>query len=130
MPLHPGKYAEMLGKKINEHQVKVWLINTGWTGGPYGIGNRIKLAYTRAMVKAVLEGLLTDVKFENDPIFGIAMPVECPGVPSEILNPVSTWPDKRAYQDQAKCLASRFIENFKQYESGVSAEILASGPRF
>lgn len=129
IPLHPGKYAEMLGQKIRDGKVKVWLVNTGWTGGPYLIGNRIKLSHTRAMVTAALEGTLDDTEYLNHPVFGIAMPVSCPGVPSNILNPANTWSDKDAYQEQAKCLAGKFIENFKRYGSGVSSEVLASGPR-
>jgi phosphoenolpyruvate carboxykinase (ATP) len=128
IPLHPGKYAEMLGKKIRENNVKVWLINTGWTGGPYLAGNRIKLSYTRAMVSAALQGKLDNIEYKTHTIFRVAMPVSCPGVPSEMLEPMNTWADKTAYVQQAKCLAGKFIENFKRYESGVSTEILASAP--
>ena len=96
MPLHPGKYAEMLGKKIKENNVKVWMVNTGWSGGPYLVGNRIKLSYTRAMVAAALEGKLDNVGYKKHPIFRIDMPVNCPGVPTEILDPMATWSDKTA----------------------------------
>lgn len=130
IPLHPGKYAEMLGQKIKSGKVKVWLVNTGWTGGPYLVGNRIRLSFTRSMVSAALEGKLDNVEFHNHPIFGIAMPVSCPDVPSEILSPINTWNDKEAYNGHAKCLATKFIENFKPYESGVSHGILASAPSF
>ncbi|HEX4372523.1 MAG TPA: phosphoenolpyruvate carboxykinase (ATP) [Puia sp.] len=130
MPLHPGKYAEMLGRKIKDNAVKVWLINTGWTGGSYGIGKRIKLGYTRAIVTAVLEGKLENAEFENLEVFNLAIPKNCPGVPSQLLNPQNTWPSKTAYSKLAKQLAGLFIANFKQYESGVNEEILASAPVF
>jgi phosphoenolpyruvate carboxykinase (ATP) len=120
----------MLGQKIKNGKVKVWLVNTGWTGGPYLVGNRIRLSFTRSMVSAALEGKLDTAEFHNHPIFGIAMPVSCPGMPYEILNPINTWADKEAYNVQAKCLATKFIENFKHYESGVSQEIFASAPNF
>jgi len=129
MPLHPGKYASMLGQKIKEHGVKVWLINTGWSGGPYGVGSRIKLSVTRAIVNAVLAGHLDEVEYERHPIFGIAVPKACPNVPSEILDPRNTWENKNEYDEKAKLLAHRFIENFKKYEGEVSREILASAPR-
>ncbi len=129
LPLHPGKYAQMLGKKMQEHKVNVWMINTGWTGGPYGIGNRMKLKYTRAMITAALEGKLNTVQFENDPVFGMAVPKECPDVPAEILNPRNTWTDKKAYDDKAKYLAGLFIKNFEKYKDGVSAEVLAAEPK-
>lgn len=130
IPLHPAKYAEMLGQKIRNEKVSVWLVNTGWTGGPYLVGNRIRLEFTRSMVSAVLDARLDSAEFQNHPVFGVAMPVSCPGVPPEMLNPVNTWNDKEAYNEQAKCLAGRFIENFKRYESFVSPEVLASAPGF
>ncbi|MBA2499629.1 MAG: phosphoenolpyruvate carboxykinase (ATP) [Chitinophagaceae bacterium] len=129
LPLHPGNYASMLGDKMKAHDVNVWLINTGWTGGPYGEGSRIKLPYTRAMITAALEGKLKDVPFENDSIFGMAVPQECPGVPSAVLNPRDTWNDKEAYDEKAKYLAGLFIDNFKNYAEGVKEEILAAGPK-
>lgn len=129
LPLHPGKYAEMLGKKMTEHNVNVWMINTGWSGGPYGIGSRMKLGYTRAMITAALEGKLDNVSFEAHPVFGMMMPKECPGVPAEILNPRNTWADKAAYDTKAKDLAQQFIKNFEKYASGVNAEILAAAPK-
>ena len=129
LPLHPGKYAEMLGKKMQEHNVNVWLINTGWTGGSYGTGKRMKLSYTRAMITAALEGKLDNVEFESHEIFGVAMPVACPGVPSELLNPRNTWNDKIAYDEQARCLGGLFLKNFEKYAAGVSPEILEAAPK-
>ena len=129
LPLHPGKYASMLGEKMRRHQVKVWLINTGWTGGPYGTGHRMKLGYTRAMITAALEGKLDKVEFENDPVFGIAIPLSCPNVPAEMLNPRNTWADKAAYDAAARNLAGQFIRNFEKYAGGVQQEILAAAPK-
>ncbi len=129
LPLHPGQYAEMLGKKMKEHNVNVWMINTGWSGGPYGIGSRMKLNFTRAMITAALEGKLDDVSYEAHPVFGMMMPVSCPGVPSEILNPRNTWSDKDAYDAKAKNLAEQFLKNFEKYSSGVSEEILDAAPK-
>ena len=128
MLLHPGKYAAMLGEKIRTHKVNVWMINTGWSGGSYGTGSRIKLSYTRAMITAALEGKLDAVEFEANPIFGMLVPVSCPGVPSEILNPRSTWADKAAYDATAKTLAGKFIKNFEKYAGGVAPETLAAAP--
>ncbi|EGD51003.1 phosphoenolpyruvate carboxykinase (ATP) [Thermoanaerobacter thermohydrosulfuricus] len=127
LPLKPMIYAKMLGEKIEKHNAKVYLVNTGWSGGPYGIGNRINLAYTRAMVTAALNGSLDDVEFVKDPIFNLNIPTSCPGVPSEILNPKNTWTDKEAYEKAAKNLALRFAENFKKYKD-VTEEIKKSGP--
>lgn len=129
LPLHPGKYAQMLGEKMLKNRVSVWLINTGWSGGPYGIGKRMKLGYTRTMITAVLEGKLDTVAFDTHPVFGISFPKECPGVPSEILNPRNTWADTSAYDEKAKFLAGLFIKNFEKYAGGVDAEILAAGPK-
>lgn len=129
LPLHPGKYALMLGKKMQENKVNVWMINTGWTGGPYGTGNRMKLKYTRAMITAALEGKLNSVQYENDPIFGVSIPKECPDVPAEVLNPRNTWADKKAYDEKAKFLAGLFVKNFEKYASGVSEEVLAAAPK-
>jgi len=129
LPLHPAKYAEMLGKKIHESHANVWMVNTGWTGGAYGVGNRMKLAYTRAMITAALNGDLNDVAFEDHPVFGMIMPTSCAGVPSEILNPRNTWADKEAYDVMAKNLAGQFIKNFEKYASGANAEILAAAPK-
>lgn len=128
LPLHPGQYAAMLGKKMKEHQVNVWMVNTGWSGGCCGIGSRMKLAYTRAMITAALKGQLDQVAYEAHPVFGVMMPASCPGVPAEILNPRSTWADVAAYDARAKDLALQFIKNFEKYAAGVGAEILAAAP--
>ena len=129
LPLHPGKYAQMLGQKMEESNVNVWLINTGWTGGPYGEGHRMKLSFTRAMITAALDGKLDQVATETDPIFGVAIPKEVPGVPTEVLTPRNTWADKMAYDEKAKFLAGLFIKNFEKYASGVSEEILSAAPK-
>lgn len=129
LPLHPGKYATMLGEKIRRHQVKVWLINTGWTGGPYGIGSRIKLSYTRAMIKAALEGKLERVAYEQHPVFGMDIPSGCPDVPTAILYPRDTWADKDKYDATVALLARKFIANFEKYAAGVAPEIQAAAPR-
>jgi phosphoenolpyruvate carboxykinase (ATP) len=129
LPLHPGRYAKMLGEKMLAHNVNVWMINTGWTGGPYGIGHRMKLKYTRAMITAALDGKLDNVKFEKHPVFGVAIPSECPEVPTEVLDPKSTWDDKSAYDEKAKYLAGLFIKNFEKYASGVGRETLAAAPK-
>ena len=113
---------------MKEHQVNVWMINTGWSGGPYGVGQRMKLPYTRAMISAALEGKLDNVPFEAHPVFGMLMPVECPGVPSEVLNPRNTWKDREQYDVKAKQLAAEFISNFEKYASGVTEEILQAAP--
>jgi len=125
---HPTKYASMLGKLLREHRSSVWLINTGWSGGPYGTGKRIRLAYTRAMVNAALDGDLDDVRAELDPFFGLAIPVEVKGVPSGVLNPRKTWADVAAYDAQAKKLAGMFRENFEKFGS-VDPAIKNAGPR-
>ncbi len=129
LPLHPGQYADMLGKKMTEHNVNVWMVNTGWSGGPYGVGSRMKLSYTRAMITAALNGDLNNVKFEQHPVFGMMMPKSCPNVPDEILNPRNTWEDKAAYDAKANDLAKQFVKNFEKYASGVSEEILAAAPK-
>jgi phosphoenolpyruvate carboxykinase (ATP) len=128
LPLHPGKYAEMLGEKMRTHQVNVWMINTGWSGGGYGVGNRMKLSYTRAMITAALNGELDQVEFEKHPVFGVLMPKMCPGVPKELLHPRYTWADRAAYDQAASKLAEMFIQNFEKYAAGVSNEILQSAP--
>lgn len=128
MPLHPTKYAEMLSKKMKDANVKVWLINTGWTGGPYGVGSRMKLKYTRAMITAALNGELDDVAYENHEVFGIAKPQTCPNVPSEILNPRNTWEDPEQYDKKAVELAQKFKDNFAKFEEFANAEIMAGAP--
>jgi phosphoenolpyruvate carboxykinase (ATP) len=129
LPLHPTKYAELLGEKMKKHNVNVWLINTGWTGGAYGVGSRMKLSYTRAMIRAALEGQLDTVRFEAHPIFGVQMPTECPHVPTEVLNPRNTWTNKDAYDAQANSLATKFNQNFEKYADFANAEILAGAPK-
>ncbi len=128
MPLHPTKYAEMLSKKMKDANVTVWLINTGWTGGPYGIGSRMKLKYTRAMITAALNGALDQVEFENHKVFGIAIPQSCPNVPNEILDPRNTWEDKNIYDLKAVELAEKFKTNFAQFSAFANAEIMAGAP--
>lgn len=128
LPLHPATYAEMLGQKMDEHAVNVWLINTGWTGGPYGIGQRINLKYTRAMIQSALKGELNNVSYENNHIFGLAMPKTCPNVPAEILNPRQTWDDPEAYDQKAFTLASYFNENFETFSDFASQEIKDAAP--
>ena len=128
MPLHPGLYAELLGKKLKEHHVNVWLINTGWSGGPYGVGKRIKLQYTRAMITAALDSKLDQVAYNTHPVFGYQVPVTCPNVPTEILQPRNTWTDKNDYDKTANKLANLFEENFKKYADGVSEEVLKAAP--
>ncbi|MBX6395534.1 MAG: phosphoenolpyruvate carboxykinase (ATP) [Alicyclobacillaceae bacterium] len=127
LPLRPSVYAEMLGRKIAEHNARVFLVNTGWTGGPYGVGSRMKLAYTRAMVRAALSGALDTVEYTVEPFFGLAVPRSCPDVPAEVLQPRNTWADKAAYDAKARELAARFRENIRKM-NGVSAAILAAGP--
>ncbi|MFN5704396.1 MAG: phosphoenolpyruvate carboxykinase (ATP) [bacterium] len=130
LPLHPAKYAQMLGEKMKSSKVNVWLVNTGWTGGPYGVGSRMKLSYTRAMITAALNSELDKVNFEKHPVFGLEMPTSCADVPSEILNPRNTWADKSAYDAKANELAAKFVKNFEQYAEGTSEEILAAAPKF
>jgi len=129
LPLHPTKYAEMLGSRMEKHDVKVWLINTGWSGGEYGTGDRIKLKYTRAMITSALEGKLDNVEFTNHEIFGLAMPNECENVPTEMLSPKNTWADKSAYDAKANHLANEFVKNFKQFETKANADIMAAAPK-
>ncbi|WP_336515854.1 phosphoenolpyruvate carboxykinase (ATP) [Pollutibacter soli] len=128
LPLHPGHYAQMLGRKLKEHNAKVWLINTGWTGGPYGTGSRIKLAYTRALITAVLEDKLNMDESEIFPVFNFRIPKYCEGVPDQILNPANTWSDKNNFTEKSKSLAKLFTENFQKYADGVSSEIKAAAP--
>jgi phosphoenolpyruvate carboxykinase (ATP) len=128
LPLPPETYSRLLGDKLTKHGSRVWLVNTGWTGGPYGIGERMKLRYTRAMLHAALDGLLDEVATEKDPVFGLEIPLECPDVPSEILRPRDTWKDPSAYDTQAKGLADMFKENFKKYADDVPEEVRSAGP--
>jgi phosphoenolpyruvate carboxykinase (ATP) len=129
MPLHPGFYANMLGEKMEDNNVNVWMINTGWNGGGYGIGKRMKLNYTRAMITAALNGDLENVDYEAHPVFGMLMPKFCPKVPKELLSPRYTWADRTAYDVAAKKLAQEFVTNFEKYKAGVSDEILMAAPK-
>lgn len=128
LPLQPTVYAELLGKKIEQHNAKVYLVNTGWTGGAYGTGSRMKLSYTRAMVTAAIEGSFGEVEFVKDPIFGLSIPTSVKGVPVHVLNPRNTWEDKDAYDKAALELASRFVNNFEKFSS-VSDEIKSAAPK-
>ncbi|MBK9167279.1 MAG: phosphoenolpyruvate carboxykinase (ATP) [Bryobacterales bacterium] len=127
LPRHPSAYAEMLGEKLRRHKAQVWLVNTGWVGGPYGVGNRMKLPYTRAMLSAALEGRLDDVALKPDPVFGFLVPESCPDVPSNVLHPRGMWSDPEAYDRAAADLSGRFNANFRKF-TGISAEILAASP--
>ena len=129
LPLHPTRYAELLGKKMQEHDVNVWLVNTGWSGGCYGVGKRMKLSYTRAMITAALKGELEKVPFVADPVFGLSIPINCPNVPSEILNPRNTWADPQKYDIKANELSLAFVNNFKQFEEFASDEMRLSMPK-
>jgi len=129
LPLHPTKYAEMLGERMKASNVNVWLVNTGWTGGEYGVGNRMKLKYTRAMITAALEGELNNVEYTEHPVFGLQMPNECVNVPTDILHPRNTWSDKDAYDAKANLLAESFVQNFEQYANKANAEIMAAAPK-
>jgi phosphoenolpyruvate carboxykinase (ATP) len=126
---HPRKYAELFAAKIEQHHTRIWLVNTGWSGGAHGTGRRIKLANTRAILDAIHNGLLAKVTAKRDAVFGFDVPTECPGVPQNILEPRDTWADKTAYDAAAKKLGELFRENFKAYESAVDSEVRAAGPR-
>jgi len=131
MPLHPTKYAEMLSAKMKETGVNVWLINTGWTGGPYGIGSRIKLKYTRAMINAALSGAIDEVNNETyhiHSVFGLFQPREVPGVPTEVLQSRKTWNNDKEYYEKAHILADSFRKNFEKFAANANDEILAGGP--
>lgn len=128
LPLSPMVYAKLLGEKIEKHDVNVFLVNTGWTGGPYGVGKRMDLGYTRAMIKAALDGELDSVEYEEDPIFGLMIPKSCPEVPSQVLNPRNTWSDKDAYDKAAASLAESFAKNIAKF-SGIAPEVIAAGPK-
>ena len=128
MPMDPIRYAELLGKKLEEHGSQVWLINTGWTGGPYGEGKRINIAYTRAMVNAALGGYLNEEATEQEPFFGLHVPVQCPYVPAEVLDPRNTWRKPDEYDHQARRLVEMFADNFKQFKERVGKDICRAGP--
>jgi phosphoenolpyruvate carboxykinase (ATP) len=125
---HPSKYAELLAAKIRQHKSRVWLVNTGWSGGGHGVGKRIKLAHTRAILDAIHGGALAGVETRQVPVFGFAVPTACPGVPPEILWPRDTWADGAAYDAAAKKLAGLFVANFKLYEAGAGAVVRAAAP--
>ena len=129
MVWHPSKYAELLAEKMAQHGASAWLINTGWTGGPYGIGSRIKLAYTRSIIDAIHNGDLDNVEYVTDPIFGLSIPTTCPNVPDELLIPKNTWANGEAYDAQAQKLANLFIKNFEKYQAGSSEAIINAGPK-
>ncbi|MEM8893755.1 MAG: phosphoenolpyruvate carboxykinase (ATP) [Bacteroidota bacterium] len=129
MPLHPTVYAEMLGKKMDEGHVNVWLVNTGWSGGPYGVGERLKLRYTRAMISAALDGELSNVGYRKHTIFGVSFPSSCPGVPNTVLSAKATWKNDVGYYEKANALARAFNENFKKFEDYANDEILAGAPK-
>jgi phosphoenolpyruvate carboxykinase (ATP) len=129
MVLHPGVYADLLGKKIQEHKADCWLVNTGWSGGSYGEGKRMSIKHTRAMIRAILDGSLSQIETKPDPVFGVGVPVSCPDVPAEVLQPRNTWRDAQAYDRKAQHLATLFNENFKKYEAGVSQEVRAAAPK-
>jgi phosphoenolpyruvate carboxykinase (ATP) len=129
MVLHPTVYARFLGDRIARHDARVWLVNTGWTGGPYGVGSRMKIAHTRAMIHAALEGALDDVPYERDKVFNLEFPTRCPGAPDEVLRPRGTWKDGAAYDAQAAKLAKMFADNFKSFEGEASADVRAAGPK-
>jgi phosphoenolpyruvate carboxykinase (ATP) len=124
LPLHPTQYATMLGQKMEAHAVSVWLVNTGWVKGPYGVGERVQLGHTRAMIDAALSGALDRTAYTEHPIFGISIPTTCPGVPAALLNPSSSWQDAAAH-----ALAQAFADNFKQYEDFANQEIRSGGPK-
>jgi phosphoenolpyruvate carboxykinase (ATP) len=129
MPRPAAVYAKLLGEKINKHNTTVYLINTGWSGGPYGIGARIKIKYSRAMITAALTGELDKVEYRHDELFNLDIPTSVEGVPEEILDPKNTWNDKDSYEKSAKSLSKMFVENFEKF-SDVSPEIKNAGPKF
>ena len=129
LPLHPNVYARLLGERLAQHDARVWLVNTGWTGGPYGVGKRMAIAHTRAMIAAALAGQLDGVSYTRHPVFNVDVPSTCPGVPGEVLDPRRTWPNPRAYDEQARKLARMFVDNFKTFEHDVSASVRDAGPQ-
>jgi phosphoenolpyruvate carboxykinase (ATP) len=129
LPMRPAVYTRLLGEKLAEHPATVWLVNTGWSGGPYGVGKRMNILHTRALLQAALDGDLDNVEYHPDPIFGLHIPAAVPGVPTEVLNPRNTWTNKAAYDAQAQHLARLFVENFSKYKSEVAPEVLAAAPR-
>jgi phosphoenolpyruvate carboxykinase (ATP) len=129
MPLHPSVYGNLLRDLIDKYDCDCWLVNTGWTGGSFGLGKRISIRHTRALLNAALSGKLTNVPFRADPVFGFEVPTECEGIPSQILDPASTWPSRDEYDQKYQALAARFIENFKLMTEGCPEEIIQAGPK-
>jgi len=129
MPLHPTVYSKLLAGNIGKYGTRVWLMNTGFTGGPYGVGKRMSIQHTRALLNAALDGQLENVKFVKDPVFGFEVPSDAPGVPAQVLSPRETWADKAAYDAKARHLAGLFVENFKQFADQASPEVLAAAPK-
>jgi phosphoenolpyruvate carboxykinase (ATP) len=129
MVLPPSVYAGLLGEKIKQHNSQCWLVNTGWTGGPFGTGKRMKISHTRTLLRAALSGVLDRIKTVTEPVFGLSVPLECPGVPSEILQPRQTWPDPDAYDAKARELVAQFKKNFTQYSAGLPEDVLRAGPK-
>lgn len=129
LPLHPAKYAKLLGDKLEKSRCKVWLINTGWTGGAYGTGSRIKLAYTRALITAALTGKFDHVVFETLPVFDLEFPSTCEGIPSELLNPRNTWSSSSLYDETANNLATKFVKNFEKFAAETDSKILNAAPK-
>lgn len=130
LPLHPTEYADLLGKKLEEHpNINVWLVNTGWSGGSFGVGSRMKLSFTRAMITAALHGELNNVTYAPHNVFGVMVPQTCPNVPAEILNPRDTWADKESYDKKALELAALFNKNFEKYASKASEAIKSAAPK-
>jgi phosphoenolpyruvate carboxykinase (ATP) len=125
----PHVYAELLKARILEHGVSCWLVNTGWTGGPFGVGKRFAIQHTRRLLNAALNGSLLGVPYRTDPLFGFAVPLECEGVPADVLDPAQAWPDRDAYFRKCDALAARFIENFKLFADGCPDEVKAAGPK-
>lgn len=126
---HPVYYADLLSRKVERYGTNCWLLNTGWVGGPYGIGKRISIHHTRALLTAALNGDLLDVKYYKDPIFGFQVPKSCPEVPKDVLYPAKSWPSKKEYDNKYRQLAARFTDNFKKYASEASNEVNEAGPK-
>ena len=126
---HPFKYAKLLADKMAKHGTQPWLVNTGWTGGKFGVGKRFSIHHTRALLNAALDGSLNEVPFRTDKIFGFEVPTRCPGVPEDVLDPASTWGSKDEYWKSYDALASRYIENFKTYKEGCADDVIAAGPK-
>jgi phosphoenolpyruvate carboxykinase (ATP) len=128
LPLHPMRYAKLLGERLSRHGASCWLVNTGWSGGPYGVGRRMKIAVSRAVVSAALSGALDSARLNPDPIFKFLIPEACEGVPSDLLQPRQTWADPAAYDAKARDLARLFKKNFEQYAAACSPEVRSAGP--